>query len=261
MKTILLTNDDGFFAPGIAALNKALVDGYDISIVAPETEQSGVGHAFTFSRPIRCQRAENNELIGHAVSGTPADCVKIAIGEIIKQLPDLVVSGMNIGENSGLSGYYSGTVAAAREGAFWGVLSVAFSVCIEGKQFLDDYCVIARKILNTIVENQATKSDAACGIFYNVNFPGCSPRECRGIRITRQSLAFFDDQYKSVPLEDGSNGYLVYGEKKNVESSDDYDSRALLNNYITITPLNFDNSAIGALSHCTTVGGSPVCKD
>lgn len=244
--SVLLTNDDGFDAPGIKAMYDALVPYHDVIVIAPQSEQSGVGHAFTFYRPLTyAPIPADTGLDGFYVGGTPCDCVKFGIGHLLKTAPDLIVSGMNIGENSGLSGFYSGTVAAAREAAFWGIPGFAVSVCIEGKAFFSDYCDQALSLIDTIMDTQ--KKMAPNKFMYNINFPGCSPDLCRGPRVTWQSQAFFDDRYKQVKLDNGQIGYQVYGEKKEIEQSDSYDSRAILNNYIAITPLDFDSTATEAL--------------
>ncbi len=243
---ILLTNDDGYKAPGLGSLHTALSTEYDVFVVAPEHEQSGIGHAFTFNRPLHYAKLPDSlGMVGYRVTGTPSDCVKFGISHLLHAKPDLVVSGLNSGENSGISGHYSGTVAAAREGAFWRVPSVAFSVSAPTPEFVNDYCRKALDILKSIVRH-GPESNGPC-IFYNVNFPDCSPASCKGVKVTRQSMAFFDDRYRRVVTEGAPDGYIVYGEKKDVETLDTFDSRALLNNYITVTPLCFDATAEWAL--------------
>ena len=126
---ILLTNDDGILAEGLIALYEELKDDFDLSVVAPETEMSAVGHAITLSNPLRVRRFKRNgTFFGYGVSGTPADCVKIAIQEILQQRPDMIISGINMGSNVGINLLYSGTVSAATEGAFLGIPSVAISL-------------------------------------------------------------------------------------------------------------------------------------
>ncbi|KMQ50792.1 5-nucleotidase SurE [Chitinispirillum alkaliphilum] len=249
-QTILLTNDDGFFAPGIKLLYDVLCEEYEVVVVAPEKEHSGAGHAFTFHNPLHYRKfGEDKEMPGFAVSGSPADCVKFAISYLLPSQPDLVISGMNIGENSGLSAFYSGTVAAAREGAFWNIPSIAFSVCQESAEHAEEYAKKVPSMVRDITSQKDLIKESK--VFYNVNFPPCSPEEARGTRVTWQSMAFFDDRYEKVEIESHATkeGYLVYGEKKNIEPWDTYDSRALMNKFITITPLTFDSTAHGALPH------------
>jgi 5'-nucleotidase len=243
---ILLTNDDGAHATGIRHLYEALTPWAQVTVVAPDSEQSGVGHAFTFNKPLHVEKKRLfNAVEGYVVSGTPVDCVKIAVSVILPKRPEIVVAGLNIGENSGLSAFYSGTVAAAREGAFWDIPSVAFSVCEEGKQHAAAYAALAAGLLKRIHAIEKRKKKHR--VFYNVNFPSCAPGKSRGIRVTAQSQAFFDDRYKTIDVESHhtKRGFVIYGEKKDIERSNAFDSRALMNQYITITPLCFDATASG----------------
>lgn len=240
---ILLTNDDGFAAPGIKLLFDHMKSECDITVVAPDAEQSGVGHAFTFSKPLHYKQDEIKGMNGFRVNGTPSDCVKFAISFLLAQRPDAVVSGMNLGENSGLSAYYSGTVAAAREGSFWGIPSFAFSVCNESVKYASEYAAMAlpimKSLLKSVHDNECPRMK---NTFFNVNFPICAPKDVRGTKITWQSNAYFDDRYEKVEVETGT-GYMIYGEKKDIERSDAFDSRALMEGFITITPLSFDATA------------------
>jgi len=246
--TILLTNDDSYAAPGIRHLFDVLSEHNDVTVVAPQEEQSGIGHAFTFNKPLTYTCIPDSVgLPGYMVSGTPSDCVKFAISFILKKKPDIVISGINSGENSGISGFYSGTVAAAREGAFWRIPSFAFSISGGGD---DHYAGYARMAIDMIGDVMKTSQHdvAEHQIYYNVNFPLCLPQQCKGIRVTRQSLAFFDDQYRRVETNDDREHYVIYGEKKDVEESESFDSRALMNDYATITPLCYDATAHWSLT-------------
>ncbi|MFP4162743.1 MAG: 5'/3'-nucleotidase SurE [Chitinispirillaceae bacterium] len=251
-KTVLLTNDDGFHAQGIKLLYDVLSADYNVVVVAPDKEQSGVGHAFTFNTPLHYRAAmEEEQMPGFLVSGSPADCVKFSVSYLLPVRPDIVVSGMNIGENSGLSAFYSGTVAAAREGAFWNIPSFAFSVCTQSAEFAKEYARMVPEYIKNILGSQQGKLPANAKVFYNVNFPPCGPAQAKGARVTWQSMAYFDDRYEKVEVEthQTKEGYLIYGEKKDLEASNAFDSRALMNKYITITPLTFDSTAHGALPH------------
>jgi 5'-nucleotidase len=243
---ILLTNDDGYDSAGLKHLYGVLAAEHDVVVAAPETEQSGIGHAFTLERPLHYRKLPAElGMKGFIINGTPSDCVKFALSFLLEHKPDFVVSGMNIGENSGICGYYSGTVAAAREGAFWRVPSVAFSLCARAGGFVEPYCKRALAIFKGITA-LGPAPNGRC-VFYNVNFPECAPDACRGVKVTRQSTAFFDDRYRRVETATAQAGYVVYGDKKDVEESDAYDSRALMNNYITVSPLGFDATAEWAL--------------
>jgi 5'-nucleotidase len=249
---ILLTNDDGYKAPGILHLFNVLRVDHDVTLVAPETEQSGIGHAFTFNRALSYRPFKNDAGVeGFAVAGTPSDCVKFAVSHLLPEKPDIVVSGINLGENSGTAGYYSGTVAAAREGAFWRIPSMAFSVCVEGRDHMAGYADIAKNIFEKLSVLHAGKAgqNGSIPVFYNVNFPGCRPDKVKGVRATRQSLAFFDDRYRREDAADGSSFFWLYGDKKDLEQSDLYDSRAIESGYIAITPLDFDSTATAALTY------------
>ena len=244
---ILLTNDDGFSSPGIHHLYDVLKKGHSVTVVAPEQEQSGVGHAFTYNKPLmfRKQAFQGNDM-GYSVSGTPADCVKIALCHILPQKPDVIISGMNNGNNTGIAGYYSGTVAAVREGAFWQVTGIAFSHCERESCFFSEYAQIAHKILQRIMFDSATaKNDKR--IFFNVNFPSCHPDQCKGITVTKQSLSYYNDRYEPVKREDGNVEYWLHGERKDVEPLNEYDARAVENNYIAITPLHIDATAFNIM--------------
>lgn len=248
--TVLLTNDDGFYAEGIRILYKELIKKFSVTVVAPEQERSGVGHAFTFNNPLHYIKSEESDFMkGFIVNGTPADCVKFAIGYLLPQRPDIVVSGMNNGENSGLSAFYSGTVAAAREGAFWNIPSFAFSVCKESFAFAKDYASLVPNMIEKIMN--ANKSLVPSKVYYNVNFPPCPLPEVKSTKVTWQSLAFFDDRYERIEVEShkSGEGFMIFGEKKDIESSNAFDSRALMNNMITITPLTFDSTAHNAIPH------------
>lgn len=243
---ILLTNDDGYDSPGIRQLYSALSAEHDVVVAAPQREQSGIGHAFTLDRPLHYSGLPAElGMQGYNINGTPSDCVKFALSFLLPQRPDFVVSGMNIGENSGICGYYSGTVAAAREGAFWRVPSIAFSLCAHAGEFVGSYCRRALAIFNGIAAFGPGRNGTC--VFYNVNFPGCAPEACRGVRVTRQSTAFFDDRYRQVEGAAPQAGYVVYGDKKDVEALDTFDTRALMNNFITVSPLGFDATAEWAL--------------
>jgi 5'-nucleotidase len=257
-KTVLITNDDGFESPGIRSLYKVLnKEEYSLFVTAPETEQSGVGHSFTFNKPIHYEKKIfTDAFYGYQVSGSPSDCVKFAISYLMDHRPDLILSGINNGENSGLSAFYSGTVAAAREGAFWGIPSFAFSVCRESFEYLDEYALLIPDIISRI-EALFDKNRDFRNTFFNINFPPCPVQSVKGIKITWQSMAYFDDRYEKIEVKShkSGEGFLVYGEKKELEQFDSFDSRALLSNYITVTPLNYDSTSYTVIPHLQMLEG------
>ena len=260
-KTILLTNDDGVFSKGLQLVYNSLCSEYDVTIVAPHKEQSGVGHSFTYNNPLFFNKIENgfsDKMF--SVTGSPADCVKFAISQIMPFFPDFIVSGMNIGENSGVSSYYSGTVAGAREGAFWRIRSFAFSLCSEAEKYAEKYAQFIPQIIDLINNADFIKD---LKIFYNINFPPYKPTEISGIKFTRQSMAFFQDKYKPVLTEldcQVVNAFEIYGEKEDVEESDEFDSRALINKWITITPHTFDSTSYNYYSSYKSIENKFVLK-
>jgi len=240
---VLLTNDDGFSAPGIQHIYTALKDDFEVTVVAPEEEQSGIGHAFTYHKPLVVNEREFKGGIAYVVSGTPADCVKFGLSYLMDEMPDSIVSGINNGGNTGIAGFYSGTVAAARESAFWQVTGIAFSCGGEdANKYMADYADVSRKILYRFLSEKTSRNNGNM-VYYNVNFPSCHPEDCAGIKVTRQSLSFWDDIYTPGKKENGTVEYLLNGERKDVEESNEYDTRAIENKYIAITPLQIDATA------------------
>ena len=248
---VLLTNDDGWSAEGLRCLHENLSRQYDVTVVAPEEEQSGVGHGFTFSRALHCRPIPPGiGMVGYVVAGTPCDCVKFGVSRVLREKPDLVVSGMNAGENTGVAAFYSGTVAAAREGAFWRIASVAVSVAADGVMHLSAYSRMAVGIIERIRRLYNERCSGATldrRVFFNVNFPGCAPDKCKGVRVVRQSMAFFDDRYE--PLRDGSDSmeYYLRGDRVETETDGAFDTCAMMSGYAAICPLMFDATAVEIL--------------
>jgi 5'-nucleotidase len=242
-RRILLTNDDGFFSSGINHLYTVLKDNYKLDMVAPEKERSGIGHAFTYKRPLVVQkRFLDNGNNGYSVSGTPSDCIKVAVANILTEKPDLIVSGINNGNNTGIAAYYSGTVAAAREGAFWHIPSIAISLFENSTHLYKEYSNVSVKLIKIIIEDYLNNNSHIFKnrVFLNINYPSCHPKLSRGIRITKQSLAFYLDKYTSVKRNDCISEYWLHSEIGEIEPSNDYDTCAIRNNFITITPLHID---------------------
>lgn len=197
---ILLTNDDGVFSPGLRALADALRAVGKVTVVAPAIEQSGVGHAITYRGSVRAERVSLGDgQAGHAVTGTPADCVHFALSELLDGRPDVVVSGINLGPNLGLDIFYSGTVAAAIEGAMSGILSMAVSTCQGNGQQLFFAAEQAVRVLNMIVGDDRMRALA-----YNVNIPALHDGQPE-IRFTRHKATLFhvwDEAEEGVARED-----------------------------------------------------------
>lgn len=234
---ILLTNDDGIYAPGIAALKHTIQDLGQVTVVAPDVEQSGVGHSITFSHPLRIREVQvNNEHIGYGVNGSPADCVKLAIYEVMKQRPDVVISGINMGSNVGIHILYSGTVAAAVEAAIMGFPSIAVSFEISGRH--DDIhsaAKVAKKVIERILSHKLP-----AGSLLNVNIPSIPQDQIKGIRVTRQFAHDFKENFEKRIDPSGRAYYWLIGTDKTIHREEDTDIHAVNEGYISITPLRYD---------------------
>jgi len=242
---ILVTNDDGILAPGIAALALALRPLGAIDVVAPESGQSGAAHAITFMAPLITQRVQvGSELQGWSVDGSPADCVKLGVRELCGGRPDLVVSGINAGSNRGVDVIYSGTVAAAVEAAFIGIPSLAVS--LEASEVLDfeRAAVHARRIVERAVD-----LGIAPGMVLNVNIPRLDRGEPRGVKVVQQSTAPWTDTYDRRTDPRGRSYFWLTDQGEREPESDDTDLSALRAGFITITPLQYDLTQYAQLEH------------
>ncbi len=236
---ILLTNDDGIHAPGLFALYQALRSEHDLFVVAPESEMSAVGHAITLSSPIRVKKIRKKGLdFGYAVQGTPADCVKIAVQELLHVLPDLVLSGINLGANVGVNILYSGTVSAATEGAFLGIRSAAISLDTVKDPDFNFAARFSKELIRFLI--QAELQD---GVALNVNIPALPPEEIQGVSITRQGTSRFIERFERRTDPRGNRYYWLAGEKFIENGNRENDSVALKNQRITITPIHYDLTA------------------
>ena len=230
---LLLTNDDGIGAPGLSALSNALEKIGDIAIVAPSSERSAVGHAITLSDPLRVWPYERN--CGYAVNGTPADCVKIAYWAILDRKPDVVVSGINLGTNTGINTIYSGTVSAATEGAILGIPSFAISLATFHDPDFDYSAKFAGKLTRHLLEKGLPK-----GIYLNVNVPPCHEKEILGVSVTRQGLALFEEKFDKRIDPHGRVYYWLTGQKIDKEKDLDVDDGAIQANRVSVTPVHYD---------------------
>jgi 5'-nucleotidase len=233
---VLLTNDDGIHAPGLMALYQELNGDFDLDVVAPESEMSAVGHAITLAYPLRVKVVQKNgAFFGYGVTGTPADCVKIAVQELLEGPPDIILSGINWGNNVGVNVLYSGTVSAATEGAFLGIGAAAISL---GREKSPDYGFAARfsrEIIRFITENGLKKGTAL-----NVNIPAVPANRITGVSITRQGISRFKERYERRVDPRGNVYYWLTGETPVEEELPDTDAKALRENRITITPITYD---------------------
>ncbi len=234
---ILLTNDDGIYAKGLKALYKALMDKHELCIVAPESERSAVGHAITLSDPIKVKKISlNNTKIENiwAISGTPADCVKLAIYSLAPWVPDLVISGINQGANVGLNLLYSGTVSAATEAAILGIKAIAVSLNAYKKGNFNIAAQIIKKLIPWLCKNFQDV------VALNINIPDLPITEIRGIKITRQSTQRFIEKFEKRVDPRGNIYYWQATEAMPVIGEAELDTGALARGYISITPIHYD---------------------
>lgn len=231
---ILLTNDDGIDAPGIKALFEGLRDLGEVWVVAPSDERSGVSHAFSIHGPLRVDHADwVPGSRGYGVHGTPVDAVKLAIRSLMPEAPDLVVSGINRGENTGVDLLYSGTVAAAMEGAVFGVPSVAISLASKDS---GDYSVAARFAADIVVE--IFRRGLPPEIMLNVNVPPLPEAQIRGVKVTHQAQSRYVEQVRRIDSPNGGECYWVEYEKILTAEGSGSDIEAIRQNYISVTPIH-----------------------
>ncbi len=244
---ILVTNDDGIYAPGITFLAKVASRFGRIIVVAPDKPQSGMGHAITINSTLRIQKTNyHNAEMEYACSGTPVDCVKMAVNHILKKRPDLVLSGINHGSNSSINVIYSGTMSAAIEGALEGTPSIGFSLC--------DYAMEAdfaqaEKLISKIIE-ESLKNKMPKGVCLNVNIPKLKEADFKGIKVVRQARANWVERFEERKDPYGREYYWLTGEFVNFEpESLDTDEWALANGYVSVVPTQADLTAHSTLSH------------
>lgn len=237
---ILITNDDSITAKGIAQLVKSLQSLGDIVIVAPDKPQSGMGHAITIHDPLRLK--QSNQFPGldaYTCSGTPVDCVKLAIYEIIKKRPTLLVSGINHGSNAATNVLYSGTMSAAVEGAIEGIPSIGFSLLDHSS----DADFEAAGHYATLIAKSVLENGLQSGVCLNVNIPKGKLDDLNGIKICRQGRAFWEDSFDKRQDPFGGDYYWLTGAFKKTDKGEDTDMWALENNFVSIVPTQFDMTA------------------
>jgi len=233
---ILLTNDDGIFAPGLAAIYKELVKMGDVTVVAPAGSRSGASHSITYSRPLVYNKVDiNGQFVGFSIEGSPADCVKLAVMQLHEGPIDLLVAGINNGANAGINVYYSGTVAAAMEGAFLKIPAVAMSLAVEAPGVPGDFGKAAKYCVDILKKLMPLKS----GDVININIPQLSRGEPKGVRVVPQSSKGFDEYYIPQKNEQGQTVFQLTG---NCHRLDDEptDTTSLELGFITVTALASD---------------------
>lgn len=234
---ILITNDDGITAPGIRNLVEAVKDLGKVVVVAPDKPQSGMGHAITIGQPLRMHKVEFfGEIEAWQTTGTPVDCVKLAVDKVLHRKPDLCLSGINHGANHSINVIYSGTMSAAMEASIESIPSIGFSLL--------DYSVEAdftaarfyiHKIVSTLLKQKMEKH-----LLLNVNIPAVSQELIKGIKVCKQAYAKYKEEFDERRDPHGKQYYWLTGEFINFDKSKDTDVWALKNNYISVVPVQFD---------------------
>lgn len=244
-----MTNDDGIFAPGLRFLARVASRYGKIVVVAPDKPQSGMGHAITINSTLRIQKTNYHHAeLEYACTGTPVDCVKMAVNHILKRQPDLVVSGVNHGSNSSINVIYSGTMSAAIEGSLEGRPSIGFSLC--------DYSMEAdfeqaETFVASIIEN-SLKHKMPKGVCLNVNIPRLRAEEIKGIKVVRQARANWVERFDERKDPYGNSYFWLTGEFVNFEpEATDTDEWALRNGYISVVPTQADLTSHQSLQQLT----------
>ncbi|CAM4053581.1 MULTISPECIES: 5'/3'-nucleotidase SurE [Flavobacterium] len=242
---ILVTNDDSIVAPGIRFLISVMKEIGDVIVVAPDSPQSAMGHAITINNTLHIDKVNLDKDIEHeySCSGTPVDCVKMAVHEILKRKPDLCVSGINHGSNSSINVIYSGTMSAAVEAGIEGIPAIGFSHLDYGwgtdfeptKEYI-------KKITLEVLEHGLPE-----GVVLNVNFPKTEEEPIKGIQVCRQAKAAWVEKFDKRTNPQGKEYYWLTGEFVNLDKGEDTDEWALKNGYVSVVPVQFDLTAYHAI--------------
>jgi 5'-nucleotidase len=241
---IFITNDDGITAKGILSLIEAAEEFGEIVIIAPDKPQSGMGHAITIAEPLRLQPSKVFPgHVAYSCSGTPVDCVKLGVYEIMHRKPDLLLSGINHGENTSTNVLYSGTMSAAVEGAMENIPSIGFSLKdFDANADFSATKVIAKKLIKLVLEKGLP--DHLC---LNVNIPKGKIDEIKGIKICKQAHAFWEDRFDKREDQFGRPYYWLTGDFQCQSNDENTDLNAMENGYVSVVPTHFDLTAYSAL--------------
>ena len=240
MKHILITNDDGIHAPGLQILFKKSRKLGQVTIIAPEHDNSAASHSLTMNRPLRVREIEANV---YTINGTPTDCVTIGIGKILPHKPDLVLSGINPGPNLGDDVSYSGTVSAAIEATMLGIPSIAVSLAAESEPLHYETAATFTVKLATMILERGLPKDT----LLNVNIPNITSDKIGGLAFTRRGRRFYDDAIKEIYDPWGKKHYWIGGGTPSFDTGEDTDSAAISVNKISITPMHLDPTNYEAL--------------
>lgn len=244
---ILVSNDDGISAPGIRNLIRIMNDFGDVVVVAPDGPQSGMGHAITIDATLRCEKVvvDKDPQVEYACSGTPVDCVKIAVNQLMERKPDLCVSGINHGSNSSINVIYSGTMSAAVEAALEGIPSIGFSLLdYDHNADFTEAEIYIKRITQSVLENGMDR-----GICLNVNIPKLKEGESiKGIKVCRQANANWEEEFEERKDPKGRVYYWLTGKFVNYDKGTDTDEWALTNHFVSVVPVQFDVTAYPAIA-------------
>jgi len=242
---ILVTNDDGVTAPGIRALIAVMKTLGDVVVVAPDSPQSATGHAITINNTLYINKIDIDPDIEteYSCSGTPVDCVKFAVNEILHRKPDLCVSGVNHGSNSSINVIYSGTMSAAVEAGIEGIPAIGFSLLdYNWDTDFEPAKAFIKKITENVLENGLPD-----GVILNVNIPKLPEKEIKGIKICRQAKAMWTEKFDKRTNPMGRDYYWLTGKFVNLDNGEDTDEWALANGYVSVVPVQFDLTAHHAI--------------
>tara|TARA_B100001758_G_C18392422_1_gene603748 strand:+ start:244 stop:1005 length:762 start_codon:yes stop_codon:yes gene_type:complete len=237
---ILVTNDDGIYSKGIRSIISVAINFGEVVVVAPDKPQSGMGHAITINNPLRLNKVNLMAgVLAYSTSGTPVDCVKLGLFEILKKKPDLIISGINHGENTSTNVLYSGTMSAAVEGAMESIPSIGFSLAdFDSDADFNASSIIASKIIKKVLS-----IDFPSNICLNVNIPKLPFEEIKGIKTCKQANAFWNDRFEKRTDQFGNDYYWLTGDFCERVQGRDTDLYAIRNGYVSIVPTHFDMTA------------------
>lgn len=246
---ILVTNDDGITAPGIRTLISVMNTIGDVVVVAPDSPQSGMGHAITVNATLHIEKVNiDGKQPEYSCSGTPADCVKLAVREILDRKPDICVSGINHGSNSSINVIYSGTMSAALEAGIEGIPAIGFSLL--------DYNWNANfehsKTFIKAITKQVLEHGLPDGVVLNVNLPNLDKKDIKGIKVCRQARANWVEEFDKRTNPMGRDYYWLAGKFVNMDNGEDTDEWALENGYVSVVPVQFDLTAHHAIQSLNT---------
>ena len=236
---ILLTNDDGIHSEGIQMLRSVLSNNHKVCVVAPERERTCVGHAITLHKPLRLRKVSDN---AYASNGSPADCIYLGLKAILKRKPDMIISGINKGPNMGQDVHYSGTVAAAKEGAFLGIPSMAVSICAREHFLFSESAQSVSGIVEMLAGKQFIRDT-----FLNINIPNIPFRHIKGLMMTKLGKRIYNDKVIKRTDPRGGSYYWIGGKAEQYENRRGTDFFAVERDYVSITPFGLDMTFTGSI--------------